>query len=68
MNSKYWWIKERSNPQLGTYFVAMGNIPLKEAIQHEKSLYGHNTMHRYKSKNEYDGRLAELKQSGEKVQ
>ena len=29
---KYWWIKERYNPQLGTYYIKYGNtLTVKQA-------------------------------------
>lgn len=69
MAAKYFWIKERDNPQLGTYYVAMGQISVKEAQKYErKSLYGSNIMHRFVSKEAYEKRLSELKAKGERVQ
>mgnify|MGYP001588453133 FL=1 len=69
MAGKYFWIKERHNPQLGVYFVAMGQITTKDARNYEtRSSYGDNYMHRFTSKEVYEKRLAELKAKGERVQ
>ena len=57
---KYYWIKERHNPQLGTYYTPMGEMSVKDAAKHERSLYGFNVMLRYKTKTEYDARVKEL--------
>ena len=55
-----YWIKERNNPQLGTYFVACGQMSAKDAWKHEKPLYGVNTMHSFTSRRAYETRLLEL--------
>ena len=69
MPAKYWWIKERENPQIGTYFVAMGQISIKMAKSCEsKCLYSYAVMHRFVSKQAYDEKLASLKAAGERVQ
>lgn len=65
---KAYWIKERYNPQLGTYFVPMGQLWKKEAEEYEDSLYGSNVMHRYDTEVEYTARIKELKKLGKKVQ
>lgn len=62
------YIKERHNPQLGTYFVGCGKLLVKHAKKMESSLYGFNTMHRYESEQEYNFRLEELIDAGERVQ
>ena len=31
MKPKYWWIKERHNPQLGVYYVAIGRLRIAAA-------------------------------------
>ena len=65
MAGKYFWIKERENPQLGTYYVACGQITIKEAQGYErKSLYGFNIMHKYATKEAYGAELSRLKESG----
>ncbi len=65
---KPWWIKERDNPQLGTYWVACGQLSKTEAMKKEKSLYGLNTMHRFETESDYQAKLAELKKRNERVQ
>ena len=61
---KYFWIKERDNLQLGTYFVAYGQISVKEAREKERSLYGFNYMHKFATNKEYEARIAELRAQG----
>ena len=68
MPSKYWWIKERYNPQLGVYYVACGNIPQATAKRMADSLYGTNVMHPYKSKELYVDALSDLLNEGGRVQ
>lgn len=64
-----WWIKERYNPQLGTYFVLCGRMPTKEARAAERgSLYGTNTMLRFDTEGEYQDKARELREAGERVQ
>lgn len=63
------WIKERHNPQLGTYYVAMGQMTVRAANRYVRiTLYGDNIMHCFKSREEYDERLKGLRQSGAQVQ
>jgi len=68
MTIKPYWIKERGNPQLGTYYVAMGQMPTREAKKYEDALYGMNIMHRFKTRTDYESRIDELRSQGEKVQ
>ncbi len=65
---KMFYIKERDNPQTGTYYVAKGQMTKKDAKQAENSLYGSNTMLAFATKEEYDAKLAALKAAGERVQ
>jgi hypothetical protein len=65
---KFWWIKERDNPQLGTYYVACGQLSKAEAKLMESSLYGSNYMHQFPNEESYIARIAQLKERGEKVQ
>ena len=67
MKPKNWWIKERYNPQLGVYYVAIGLLSIAAAKRAEKSLYGANIMHRYESVEAYEARLAELRANGKLV-
>lgn len=67
MTTKYYCIKERQNPQLGTYFVVQGQLTVKEAKRHENPLYGYNHMHKFKTRAEYEAKINELKKSGERV-
>ena len=61
---KFYWIKERHNPQLGVYYVRMGQISVREANQHDNPLYGHNILHRYETQEQYDAELARLEREG----
>jgi len=66
---KPWWIKERDNPQLGTYWVACGQLSKTEATRMERgSIYGCNIMHRFDTELEYLSKLTELKNRKERVQ
>jgi hypothetical protein len=53
MKGKFWYIKERHNPQLEIYYVPLGNISQKEAKKHEKTPYGYNVILRFDTKEEY---------------
>lgn len=64
IRGKFWYIKERVNPQLGTYYIALGNISVKEAKQKEKSLYGDNYIHKFNNEKEYNDKLDELNKEG----
>lgn len=61
------WIKERENPQLGTYYVPCGQLSAREAKRKENSLYGMNIMHGFDTEAEYNARLAKLRANGENV-
>ena len=64
-----WWIRQRRNPQLGTYYVACGQMSQTAANKCERStLYGSNAMRSYDTEEEYQSRLRELRDSGEDVQ
>lgn len=66
MAYKY-YIKERDNPQLGTYYVAVGKMSKKEAKKSESSLYGTNTMHAYDTLEEYTKAIEELEKEGHRL-
>lgn len=61
MKAKYWWIKERHNPQLGVYYRGCGNMTVRDAMKNERPLYGSNTMHRFDNEAAYKARCFELK-------
>lgn len=67
MKAKYYWIRERHNPQLGVYYVLHGQMPIKEARKYEKSLYGHDYMLKFDNEESYNTRIAKLKASGERI-
>lgn len=67
-NKHPWWIKERYNPQLGTYYVGMGRMSKTAARRAENPLYGSNIMHCFDSQDAYDVRLRDLREAGERVQ
>lgn len=61
MARKAYWIKQRTNPQLGKiYHVACGQLTVKEAQAKENPLYGSNVMLRYSTEAEYTAALNEL--------
>ena len=62
-----YWIKERDNPQLGTYYVPCGQMTVKEAKKYERPLYGENTMHRFETVEAYIDEIHKLKSDGCKV-
>ena len=63
--AKSFWIKERHNPQLGVYYVACGQMTIKEAKQYEcRGLYGENFMHKFSDADSYRDKLRELKEAG----
>lgn len=65
---KYYWIKERHNPQQGPYYVACGNTySVKNAKKIETPLYGDNIMHKFNSEQEYNNEIERLKKAGERV-
>ena len=68
MKAKYWWIKERHNPQFkGPYYVLCGNITTKEAKRMENPLYGDNEMLRFNTKEAYEDNIKKLRDAGEDV-
>lgn len=63
-----YWIKERSTPLLGTYFIACSQMSKRLAKQHEHALYGSSEMHPFDTKEEYEARITHLRSKGERVQ
>ncbi len=64
---KSFWIKERYNPQLGTYYIPCGQLSKTAAKKHERALYGDNTMHEYRTESEYKQAIDGLKSGGQNV-
>lgn len=64
MKSLSYYIKERQNPQTGTYYVIYGQLTKAEVKKHEKPIYGFNIMHAFPTSAEYEVRIAELKAKG----
>lgn len=62
------WIKERHNSQLGTYYVACGEVPLRVARRMENPLHGSNKMHGYDTERAYEEALETLRRRGERIQ
>jgi hypothetical protein len=65
---KQYWIKERHNPQLGVYYVACGQLSVKEARKKEQTIYGENVMLCYETEESYRAALESLRKRGESVQ
>jgi hypothetical protein len=65
---KSYWIKERINPQLGTYYIAMGQISKTEARRNQAALYGRNHIHQFPTEEAYQAELKRLQANGERVQ
>lgn len=61
MKTLKWWIKERHNPQSGTYYVACGQMTKAYVRRMENTLYGENVMHSFDTEAAYTARLNELK-------
>lgn len=69
MKKLSYWIKERHNPQLGVYYVPMGQMTVKDARAYERpGGYGDDYMWRFPNEAEYNARLAALRAKGESVQ
>jgi len=68
MRQKSYWIKQRDNPQLGTYYVPCGQMSKKEAKSHVSVRYGHNSMIECADFAAYEAKIKELKDSGQRVQ
>ena len=61
MKAKYWYIKERHNPQFEKpYYTALGNISQTEARKHENPLYGYNVLIRFETEKDYMEKCKEL--------
>lgn len=60
---KKFWLRQRINPQLGTYWVLCGQITVKEAKAYEKALYGDNVMHSFTTEAAYNAKIEELRKS-----
>lgn len=67
MKQHPWWIRERHNPQLGTYYVASGQMSKLASRRFENPLYGDNVMHAYATEAEYEAALEQLKKQGKCV-
>lgn len=65
---KPWWICERRNPQLGTYYIAEGRLSKTAANERESPGYGRNIMHRFKTEEAYKDKIRQLEAEGNKVQ
>lgn len=58
---KKYWIKERYNPQFKEpYYVGMGQLSVREARKHEKTIYGENTMLSFDTEAEYKEKINQL--------
>ncbi len=65
---KYWYLKRRDNPQLGTYYYRLGNISQAAAKRAGGSLYGQNNVLRFESSDELEKEIVRLIESGETIQ
>lgn len=61
----HYYIKQRINPQTGTYYVPCGKLSKKAAKDYERPIYGTNIMHAFKTLEEYKAKIAELEANGE---
>lgn len=69
-HKKSWWIKERENPQLGTYYVALGELSKSKARRSSRgrSIYGASRLIELKTEVDYLKALEKLKADGHKIQ
>lgn len=67
MKEKKFYIKERFNPQLGVYYVAMGQMSKTAAKKAANALYGTSLIHGFENEAEYQAKLTELRKQGEEV-
>lgn len=63
MKEHPYWIKERHNPQLGIYYVGLGQMSRTAARKHERPMYGDNVMIQCDTLAEYQAKLEQLKQA-----
>ncbi len=66
MKCKYWWIKERHNPQIGVYYTPLGQVSIAYAKKLERPLYGYNVMLRFENQKDYESKLKEIQEKQEK--
>jgi len=65
---KKFYLKERHNPQLGVYYIAMGQMSKTAAKQAEGSIYGTNYMIPFDNVEDYMGKIKELELAGKSIQ
>jgi hypothetical protein len=63
-----YWIKQRLNPQIGTYYIGMGQMTKDKAKTQEQSLYGTNIMLSFDTEEDYEKKIKELKAAKENIQ
>ena len=64
---KSFWIKERHNPQLGTYYVGCGQLSKQVAKKMGNPIYGHNVMLEFKTESDYVAKILDLRTQGARV-
>ena len=62
------YIKERHNPQIGVYYVLMGQLSKDEAKANENSIYGHNVVLSFSTEKLYNDRIEQLRKEGARIQ
>lgn len=68
MPAKYFWLKERFNPQLRRpYYVLLGNIATREAMKSKSSKFGFNDLHKFETETEYQARVTLLRAAGARI-
>jgi hypothetical protein len=61
MKPKFWYIKERHNPQFDKpYYTGLGRISQKEVKEYENPLYGFNVLLKFDNESDYKLKLVEL--------
>lgn len=63
-----YYIKERHNPQIGSYYIALGKMTAKAAKKAEQGGgYGTNYMHKFRTRAEYEAEIQSLVEDGQRV-
>ena len=68
MKTLKYWIKQRLNPQIGTYYIGMGQMTIAKAKTQEQALYGTNIMLKFDTEEDYEKKIKELKAAKENIQ
>lgn len=65
--NQLYYIGERCNPQLATYYRAYGQLPKNQVKKKEDCAYGTMTLTSYETKDLYEAKLKELSEGGARI-